>query len=256
LQGRFEHWRGRWKERVSARRRKQSPAISESEYRAYRTVHPFDEQYGVDTSGLLYDLETGHANDTCNNGYFGVAPSIFHRILERLALDYGRYTFVDLGSGKGRALLLASGYPFREVIGVEISPALHRIAVRNIARYQRKQVTRSKMQAVQADAADFRWPSGPLLVYMWNAFTEPVMRRVLENLRAAHASTPREIYLVYVHPELEILVEDAAWLERIWVGEIMMSEEDYAAWAFPVRSEFCAVYRAVRAEASPENSHV
>jgi SAM-dependent methyltransferase len=219
--------------------------ISESEYRSYRSVHPFDERYGVDTSGLVYDLPTGHENDAYNNGYFGVAPSLFHQIFERLQVDYRRFTFVDLGSGKGRALLLASSYPYQEVIGVELSPLLDRIARVNIAHYARSHEPGPPVRSIQADAAEFCWPPGPLLVYMWNAFTEPVMRRVLENLNSALTGQPREMYLVYVHPELEEMLYDLPWLERLWAAEIAMSDEDYSAWAFPTRSESCAVYRAI-----------
>jgi SAM-dependent methyltransferase len=229
---------------VRAWSRWKRPRMEQSEYRTYRAVHPFDERFGVETSGLIYDLPTGSQHDACNHGYFAVAPSIFRESLERLKLDYQRFRFVDLGSGKGRALLLASDYSFREVIGVELSPQLHRIASRNISRYLRSG-TASPLVSVRADAAEFSWPSGPLVIYMWNAFAEPVMERVLNNLRMAVREEPREIYLVYVHPELEDMFDRQPWLERLWFAEIEMDEEDYSAWAFPTRTEFCAVYRTV-----------
>ena len=85
--------------------------MEQGEYRSYRAVHPFDERFGVDTSGLVYELPSGHPHDPYNNGYFAVAPSVFHSVMQalrdRLALDYRRFSFVDMGSGKGRALLLA-----------------------------------------------------------------------------------------------------------------------------------------------------
>ena len=28
--------------------------------RSFRAVHPFDERFGVETSGLLYELPSGH----------------------------------------------------------------------------------------------------------------------------------------------------------------------------------------------------
>ena len=115
------------------------PRMEEGQYRTFRAVHPFDERFGVETSGLIYELPSGHQHDLHNNGYFAVAPSVFHGImramLEQLHLDFQRFRFVDVGLGKGRALLLASDYPFREVIGVELSPELDRIARSNIALY-------------------------------------------------------------------------------------------------------------------------
>jgi hypothetical protein len=80
---------------------------------------------------------------------------------------------------------------------------------------------------------------------MWNAFTEPVMERVFHNLEASLAQVPRELYLVYIHPELESMLDGLPWLNRLWREEFAMSEEDYTAWAFPNREEMCAVYRAL-----------
>ena len=90
-------------------------------------IHPFDEQHGTDTSGLFWgeELPTGGRNDTWITGYYAIAPSIFHRAMRGLPEDLRGYTFVDLGSGKGRALLLATHYGFAEILGLEIAPRLH-----------------------------------------------------------------------------------------------------------------------------------
>ena len=89
------------------------------------------------------------------------------------------------------------------------------------------------------------WPPGPLIVYMWNAFTQPVMERVFRNLESSLKEEPRELYLVYIHPELESMLAELPWLVRLWQEEFAMSDEDYEAWAFPTRAEVCAVYQAV-----------
>jgi SAM-dependent methyltransferase len=240
-------------------RRKQDawPRMEQGEYRSFRAVHPFDERFGVETSGLIYELPSGHQHDLYNNGYFAVAPSVFHAImramLERLHLDWRQFRFVDLGSGKGRAMLLASDYPFREIIGVELSPELERVARSNIARYAEAKgslVPRPPVISMQGDVTEFSWPPGPLIVYMWNAFTRPVMERVFRNLESSLQKEPRELYLVYIHPELETMLAGLPWLIRLWQDEFSMSDEDYEAWAFPTRTEVCAVYQAVPAQAA------
>jgi SAM-dependent methyltransferase len=226
--------------------------MEQGEYRNYRAVHPFDERFGVDTSGLVYELPSGHPHDPYNNGYFAVAPSVFHSVMQTLrdrqALDYRRFSFVDVGSGKGRALLLALDYPFREIIGVELSPELDRVARANLARYTGSR-NRAPVSSIQGDAAEFQWPPVPLVIYMWNAFTGPVMERVFHNLEASLARVPRELYVVYIHPELESMLDVLPWLNRLWRDEFAMSEEDYTAWAFPNHEEMCAVYRALPATA-------
>src|ERR1700744_493629 len=174
--------------RVLGRRKNAAwPRMAEGKYRSFRAVHPFDERFGVETSGLIYELPSGHQHDLYNNGYFAVAPSVFHAIIgalrKRLEVDLQRFRFVDLGSGKGRALLLASDYPFREIIGVELSPELDRIARANIVRYTARRA-HPPVVSLLGDAAEFEWPPGPLIVYMWNAFTRPGMEQGFETLHA------------------------------------------------------------------------
>ena len=135
----------------------------------YAAVHPFDQQFGVETSGLIpaEDLASGKRKDLYSAGYSGVAPSAFRQILERLHLDFEKYTFIDLGSGKGRALLIASEYPFRAIVGVELSPRLHAIAVANIAGYRGPAQQCRNLRSIEADATGFSFPAGPLVVYLW-----------------------------------------------------------------------------------------
>ena len=247
---------GRLWRQLGRRKKDAWPRMEQGQYRSFRAVHPFDERFGVETSGLIYELASGHQHDVYNNGYFAVAPSVFHAImramLERLHLDCRRFRFVDLGSGKGRALLLASDYPFREILGVELSPELESVARSNIACYagvKGSLLPRPPVISMQGDATEFSWPPGPLIVYMWNAFTGPVMERVFRNLESSLKKQPRECYLVYIHPELESMLAGLPWLIRLWQDEFPMSDEDYEAWAFPTRNEVCAVYRAVPARA-------
>ena len=122
-------------------------------------THPFDQNHGVDTSGLLERdrLRTGHVNDTHNTAYFGVPPSRFKNAMERWRATPGtapteEYRFVDVGCGKGRAVLLASQMPFREVVGVELHPQLAETARLNLDRWREGAGTAARTSIVCADA--------------------------------------------------------------------------------------------------------
>ena len=118
--------------------------------------HPFDAANGVRTSGLVAGrhLKSGHRHDRHATAYYGVAPSVFQALIRRWRRSgppapIEGTTFVDVGAGMGRAMLLAAELPFRAVIGVELNPALVRIARRNLA------VWRKAGAGVVADAPAF-----------------------------------------------------------------------------------------------------
>ena len=150
------------------------------------TAHPFDEEFGVRTSGLVAGrhLKSGHLHDRHATAYYGVAPSVFHALMRRWqrsrpgwALE--EVSFIDVGAGMGRAVLLAAELPFRQVVGVELNPTLVRIARRNLALWRIVRRAQAPMRMVCRDAAEFRLPEGPCLAFLFNPFGAPVMRRML-----------------------------------------------------------------------------
>ena len=148
--------------------------------------HPFDLEFGVRTSGLVAGryLSAGHRHDRHVTAYYAVAPSVFQGILARWrrcmpAAPIDAYTFVDLGAGMGRALLLATAYPFRAVLGVELHPTLARIGRRNLALWRAAGRAVAPMRMYCRDAADFPLPPGPCVAFLFNPFGVTVLRRLL-----------------------------------------------------------------------------
>jgi hypothetical protein len=179
--------------------------------------HQFDRRHRVDTSGLIpiESLDVRAEDRDRGWGYMATQPEWFHIVLSQLAIDYERYVFVDFGSGKGRALLLASTLPFKEVIGVEFCDALHRIAQTNIDAWQQSAPPRCKLRSISADATTFAIPPEPAVLYFYNPFKESVMREVVANIESSHRHNPRHLILVYANPTCETVLEEAAWLNKL-----------------------------------------
>jgi hypothetical protein len=207
--------------------------------------HAFDREHGVDTSGLVRGeaLATGSRNDLWNTAYYGIGVSVFHRVLERVParLREGA-TFIDLGCGKGRALLLASGYPFRQVVGVEIAPSLHAIAKENARRFLAAHPEAPPMDVLLGDAATYVFPSGPVLLYLYHPFCRPVLEQVLRNLEQSLEREPREVAVVYINDELRDALDRAPFLERIWTATVAMDPIDCLADRVGSSAEDCTVY--------------
>jgi len=213
-------------------------------------VHPFDARYGTETGGLIWgeELPTGHRHDVWNTAYYGIAPSAFVEALrllsERAALDLSAFTFIDLGSGKGRAVLLAAQYPFARVVGVELAPQLYEVAVANLARFPANERRAGIVEFKLADAAEFPWGeslAGPLLLFLYNPFSRPVLEKFLARLHASLLDRP--VYVLYVNPELDAVLARQPWIEKLWEDTIFIGEADQLADRFGSITESVAAYR-------------
>jgi SAM-dependent methyltransferase len=215
-------------------------------------LHPFDRKFGTDTSGYLApeDLVNHRANDALNHGYSAIAPSVFHeacrRWRETLPEISGRvagYSFVDVGAGKGRALLLAAEFPFRKVIGVELSEELAHTARKNVVRWSHNARPKARIRVVQADAAKFRWPRTPLLIYMYNPFACSLVAQLAENLAAIASSGSGLVDLLYVNPTCADTLTSQGLFVRLWTARIPMDEADQKADPYGTTSDLVSAYR-------------
>jgi SAM-dependent methyltransferase len=140
------------------------------------------------------------------------------QLIQRLAIPYEDYTFIDFGCGKGRTLLLASHFPFRRIIGVEFSKELTAIAERNLRTYQSPERQCQDLSAVWADVAAYEMPDGPLVVYSYNSFDGVILKRALENIARSFEAQPRELLFVYANPIFRSELDDAGFLSctAVW----------------------------------------
>jgi len=149
------------------------------------------------------------------SAYQPTEPALFHEMLSSLKIDFRSLTFIDLGSGKGRALLMAADYPFRRIVGVELLPALHAIAQENIGEYEGKRQKCFEIEALCMDARDFVLPSEPTLLYLFNPLPEAAMMQVIRKLEQSLSEYPRPIYVLYHNPLLEQVLVNSPSLEKV-----------------------------------------
>jgi len=184
----------------------------------------YDWEHGMDTTRSNVSFGTQLLAGMAGRPYFATEPWLFEQIMQAMPADLSGFTFIDLGAGKGRALLMASDFPFQKILGVEIIPDLCRVARKNIADYTGNRQQCRQMNVLCQDARDFEFPAGPLVVYLFNPFSEPTFAAVLENLRKSVELTPRPVYVAYRFTEFEGLLAQAGWLEKI------ASEEQWAVY--------------------------
>lgn len=148
----------------------------------------------ADVASLAADARDAHP-------YIPVRPANARDALSELPLsDFSRYTFIDMGSGKGRMLFVAAERPFKKVVGVEFAGNLHEIARENVWRRNRHQQKCGEIEPVQADAAAFEFPAGNLVVYIFNPFGPDIFARMMANLNLSLQQSPRHAVLLMLYP--------------------------------------------------------
>lgn len=159
----------------------------------------FDRRHGVDTGiADLRDLTVESGNKRHGVRHIGVPPAEFQAAFEALPVEPSGFSFVDVGAGKGRALLLASRHPFKRLVGVEFARELVDAAQGNLERLQ------PRVELLCQDATEYVFPDGPLVIFLYNPFGAEVMHRVVQ--RAAQAPGP--VWVMYLNP-----LEEACWID-------------------------------------------
>ncbi len=228
-------------------------------------IHPFDQIHGTDTSGLVpaADLVTGHPNDEHVTAYYAVAPSILRELIRRWRQapppePPSSYTFLDLGCGKGRALMLASEFNFAEIVGVELNDDLVGIAQRNVALWTRAHTGDptaehlSPIRLIHGDVLDIPLPRTPTVLFLFHPFEEPVIKPLLRRVESAFAHRTGQLDILYVNAEHGPTLDAHPGFHLVWKGRLTMTPEDYAADIEAIAQqpqygstgdEHCAIYR-------------
>jgi SAM-dependent methyltransferase len=175
----------------------------------------FDWDHRVDTTWSNIALRTRIREVFAGRAYQPSDPIIFHEIMSRLPINFREFTFLDLGSGKGRALLLASDYPFQRIIGVELLPELHAIALANVSNYRSERQQCRDFELHCADARDFELPKEALIVFLFEPFPEDILRDVIAGVEQSLREAPRKVFLVYQNPEAERIIAECPTFRKI-----------------------------------------
>lgn len=171
--------------------------------------HWFDHKYGTDTIEII---ELDRLDIPSENKPFGMRYEVtrarpFRKLLRTLDLPRDR-VFVDLGSGKGRVLMLAAEYGFRKVVGVEFSSQLNAIARKNLAAFRKKQPVDVDVEIVESDVVDYEIQPDQTVFFMFNPFYTVIMETIVEKIAQSIDRFPRRVWLIYQYPECRPAIDD------------------------------------------------
>ena len=225
-------------------------------------IHPFDQQHGTDTSGLIPGnviVQGTSAKVEELTAYYGVAPSILHGLLDiwlhrTTPQPIEKTVFLDVGAGKGRAMLLASQFPFLRVEGVELNPLLAAIAEANISLWHNdlRAEALAPLTLHHADATTHPLPPEPTLAFLFHPFELPILRRFLRHVESSQAAHSKPFDLLYANAEHGSLLDRHPAFTRLWMAPVPMTPADHLADLAAIAEqkeygstgdELCAIYR-------------
>lgn len=181
--------------------------------------HPIDLEYGTDTSGLVdapTQRDARFAGQLCP--YMGSQPTIIRRALDTLGNVTG-YTFVDIGCGKGRPLIVASEYSFALALGYDISANLVRVANANAMKIAQRFPYRPPMRAFAQGVSELQLPAGHVAVFLFNPFGPDLMATLLDKLEAGLASGEiQHLFVIYDNPVCGAVFDRSTYLQRWFAG--------------------------------------
>jgi SAM-dependent methyltransferase len=179
----------------------------------------YDWEHRVNTTGAALAWRT-RLLGLLHSGYQPIPPDEFREIMWALSAhlapdtNFSQFTFIDIGAGKGRALLLASEFDFGRIIGVELLPELVKVARENVREFERRGI-RSEIEVVCEDATNFTFPAGPTVIFLFNPLPQSSLRKFLENLERRLRQNSDPVYVAYANPIFEQIIGSVRSLARI-----------------------------------------
>lgn len=155
-----------------------------------------------------------------NSPYQPIPAEQFREIMSALSkhfppdTNFNQLTFIDIGAGKGRALLLASEFGFQRMIGVELLPELIEVARENVAEFERRGM-RTRIELLCEDAVNFIFPAEPAVIFLFNPLPQAALRRLIQNLEQSLRQHPRPLYVAYANPIFEPVIGASRLLIRL-----------------------------------------
>jgi predicted RNA methylase len=190
---------------------------SPTQIRISRSERTFDQRHGVETGGVIpldgLTLESGSREDF--NDYQATNPAIVDGIIRSLAINPAEFLFVDIGSGKGRILLVAAAHRFKKVLGIELARELHEAARHNVDCYRARRPGGSGIECICADAMKWPIPAQRIVFFLFNPFGARSVASLLANISQSLTESPRECYVIYIHPVHEHLFQEAPILKPV-----------------------------------------
>lgn len=196
----------------------------------------YDAKYGYDTCSWVpvdkLDVEDSQKEHAVIYQATRVIP--LRRLFKKLNIPKD-HSFIDIGSGKGRVLLIAAEYGFEEVKGIEFSSNLTTIANKNISKYRTQYKSNTFFDVINIDAAHYKFNNIEDVFFLYNPFDEVILEKVLDNICKSLKEHKRRVWMIYANAVYRELIENAMTI--VSVEEFNILEFTFVVYQVELLSE-------------------
>ena len=183
----------------------------------------YDIRNGIETYRDVptIELDAYYTSVAYAKKYGPTRRHIFKKIMNALDLDFSEYQFIDIGSGKGRVLIEAMSYKFKEIIGVEFSEILNEQSLKNISNFKKKNSFEyEKISVIHDDILNYKPTVGKKIFYLFNPFKKETLSQMLSSF-IDNGYLNSEDIIIYLNPR-----ESSCFNEDLFLRKTLLKSKN------------------------------
>lgn len=144
--------------------------------------------------------------------YMPVNYYVLEHLMQEIVKYGGNKTFLDIGCGKGRVMIVAADYGFEQITGIDFSKKFCEETDTTIHLYSQKNPA-VHFTIINCDALGFEIPKEITTIFLFNPFDEVIMSSVVSHIIRSQQHDPRTIWVMYANPQHKSLFLNNGFVE-------------------------------------------
>ncbi|MHA1372574.1 MAG: hypothetical protein ACTSRA_22995, partial [Promethearchaeota archaeon] len=175
----------------------------------------FDKINKVRTSGIIPLTQLNINSSLLHNchRYEATKARHFRKLMKELKFP-ANSVFVDVGSGMGRAMLLASYFNFKRIVGIEISSYLCEIAKSNLKTYRYSKCRHANFEIFNLNILEYTFKGDENVFFLFNPFKDEIVDKFLKLIKDSLKKFPRKIWIIYQKPDFSYPLDTCCFLVK------------------------------------------
>lgn len=149
----------------------------------------------------LKDLTIEEGDITKSSPYEALNYYVLETLLENFRKLFPlENSLIDVGSGKGRVMVAAAHFGFKNITGVDFAVELCAAAEKNINKIK-SQFPGTTFNIYCKNILNYTINAGDKVFFLFNPFNKEIMEKFLGKIDRSVKEHPRTIYFIYANPQ-------------------------------------------------------